>query len=203
MTHLFPLLTQYDDASANEASWLDEWKSTDRYRLLKEHRKRGELAERGAKRLTDLEASLVLARKASDEEVVALLERQRRKDVFRVADQIVEPLGDSPLDGNAYVEERREEWLPLSEFKKVLRSRGYSPDPGYDYDLVDRDRAGDEDLQAIYMDLFEAKNIGQYDGDQDGNTGDNYKLKKLGWTPSVKLEDGIKKFYNDVKGKSL
>ena len=52
-------------------------------------------------------------------------------------------------------------------------------------------------------DLFEVKNIGQYDGDQDGNTGDNYKLKKLGWTPVVKLEDGIKKFYNDVKKKSL
>jgi len=48
-------------------------------------------------------------------------------------------------------------------------------------------------------DLFEAKNIGQYDGDQDGNTGDSEKLKKLGWKPSVKLKDGIKKFYNDVK----
>jgi len=151
VTHLFPLLTQYDAIQRVFAI-----PSSDRLLLLLEHRKRGELAERGAKRLTDLEASLVLAHKASDEELVALLEQQRRKDVFRVADQIVEPLGDSPLDGNAYVEERREEWLPLSEFKKVLRSRGYWPDPGYDFDLVDRDRAGDEDLQAIYMDLFEA-----------------------------------------------
>ena len=49
-------------------------------------------------------------------------------------------------------------------------------------------------------DSFEAKNIGQYDGDQDGNTGDNGKLKKLGWKPTMKLKDGIKKFYNDVKG---
>ena len=46
--------------------------------------------------------------------------------------------------------------------------------------------------------LFKAKNIGQYDGDQNGNTGDNYKLMKLGWKPTIKLEDGIKKFYNDV-----
>ena len=51
-------------------------------------------------------------------------------------------------------------------------------------------------------DSFEAKNIGQYDGDQDGNTGDNGKLKKLGWKPTMKLKDGIKKFYNDVKDKS-
>ena len=47
--------------------------------------------------------------------------------------------------------------------------------------------------------LFEAKNIGQYDGDQDGNTGDNLKLKGLGWKPTVSLEDGIKKFYNEAK----
>ena len=149
--HLFPLLTQYD------VIWQHGAVSTSsRMALLTEHMKRGELAKRGAKRLTDLEASLVLAHEASDEEVVALLEGQRRKDVFRVADQIVEPLGSSPLDGNAHVEEKREEWMPLSEFKKVLRSRGYWPDPGYDFNISDRDRAGDEDLQAIYMDLFEA-----------------------------------------------
>ena len=47
---------------------------------------------------------------------------------------------------------------------------------------------------------FKAVNIGQYDGDQDGNTGDNRKLKKLGWRPTMKLEDGIQKFYNDIKG---
>ena len=48
--------------------------------------------------------------------------------------------------------------------------------------------------------LFEAKNIGQYDGDQNGNTGDNNKLKSLGWKPIIKLEDGIKRFYSDIKG---
>ena len=48
-------------------------------------------------------------------------------------------------------------------------------------------------------DSFEAKNIGQYDGDQDGNTGDNSKLKELGWKPTMGLEDGIKKFYNEAK----
>ena len=47
--------------------------------------------------------------------------------------------------------------------------------------------------------LFEAKNIGKYDGDQDGNTGDNSKLKELGWKPTMRLEDGIKKFYNEAK----
>jgi len=46
--------------------------------------------------------------------------------------------------------------------------------------------------------LFKAKNIGQYDGDQNGNTGDNKKLKSLGWAPKTKLENGIKKFYNKV-----
>ena len=48
-------------------------------------------------------------------------------------------------------------------------------------------------------DSFEAINIGQYDGDQDGNTGDNKKLKQLGWKPTMKLEDGIEKFYKDVR----
>ena len=48
---------------------------------------------------------------------------------------------------------------------------------------------------------FKAVNIGQYDGDQNGNTGDNFKLKGLGWKPTMKLEDGIKKFYNDVRNK--
>jgi len=47
--------------------------------------------------------------------------------------------------------------------------------------------------------LFKAENIGQYDGDQNGNTGDNKKLRNLGWKPETKLEDGIKKFYNKVK----
>ena len=46
--------------------------------------------------------------------------------------------------------------------------------------------------------LFKAKNIGKYDGDQNGNTGDNKKLRSLGWSPMTELKDGIKKFYNKV-----
>ena len=48
-------------------------------------------------------------------------------------------------------------------------------------------------------DLFKAKNVGQYDGDQSGNTGDNKKLLNIGWKPIIKLEDGINKFYNDIR----
>jgi len=37
-----------------------------------------------------------------------------------------------------------------------------------------------------------------YDRDQNGNTGDNKKLRSLGWTPMTELKYEIKKFYNKV-----
>ena len=39
-------------------------------------------------------------------------------------------------------------------------------------------------------------NIGELQGDQYGNTGDNTKLKNLGWAPTTSLNEGIRKFYN-------
>jgi len=39
-------------------------------------------------------------------------------------------------------------------------------------------------------------NIGNLEGDQHGNTGDNTKLKNLGWSPITSLNEGIRKFYN-------
>ena len=41
-------------------------------------------------------------------------------------------------------------------------------------------------------------NIGGYDGDQDGTTGDNSKLKSLGWDVTVDLNTGINNFYVDL-----
>ena len=46
---------------------------------------------------------------------------------------------------------------------------------------------------------FNIKNIGKHDGDQHGNTGDNSKLKSLGWEPKVILDSGIKVFYDYAK----
>ena len=45
-------------------------------------------------------------------------------------------------------------------------------------------------------DNFQVKNIGSEDGDQMGITGDNTKLKKLGWSPKVNINKGLQKFYN-------
>ena len=42
---------------------------------------------------------------------------------------------------------------------------------------------------------FEIKNIGSEDGDQFGNTGDNSKLKALGWSPKIEIDDGLKHLY--------
>ena len=39
------------------------------------------------------------------------------------------------------------------------------------------------------------KNIGSHDGDQFGNTGDNTKLKSIGWNPQFNFEKGLKIFY--------
>ena len=43
--------------------------------------------------------------------------------------------------------------------------------------------------------VFDIKNVGTHDGDQFGNTGDNTKLKKLGWNPKIDIDDGLKKLY--------
>ena len=43
--------------------------------------------------------------------------------------------------------------------------------------------------------LFDVKNVGEHDGDQFGNTGDNTKLKSLGWIPTVDIDEGLKRFY--------
>ena len=43
--------------------------------------------------------------------------------------------------------------------------------------------------------LFDVENIGQHDGDQFGNTGDNTKLKSLGWIPQINIDEGLKRFY--------
>tara|TARA_R110000744_G_scaffold33311_3_gene77704 strand:- start:1223 stop:2128 length:906 start_codon:yes stop_codon:yes gene_type:complete len=55
-------------------------------------------------------------------------------------------------------------------------------------------------------DDFEVKNIGSEDGDQFGNTGDNSKLKALGWSPKVGLNVGLKHLYEyadkTINGKS-
>ena len=48
---------------------------------------------------------------------------------------------------------------------------------------------------------FTIENIGNHDGDQFGNTGDNSKLKKLGWYPKVNIDEGLKNFYKFAKGK--
>ena len=46
---------------------------------------------------------------------------------------------------------------------------------------------------------FNVTNIGKHDGDQFGNTGDNSKLKSIGWKPKVKLSKGLQLFYEYAK----
>jgi len=46
---------------------------------------------------------------------------------------------------------------------------------------------------------FNITNIGKHDGDQFGNTGDNSKLKSIGWKPKVKLSKGLQLFYEYAK----
>ena len=50
-------------------------------------------------------------------------------------------------------------------------------------------------------DNFQVENIGSEDGDQFGNTGDNTKLKKLGWRPKVNINKGLHKLYNYAEEK--
>ena len=47
---------------------------------------------------------------------------------------------------------------------------------------------------------FVVNNIGKHDGDQFGNTGNNYKLLCLGWKPNVNLSEGIMNFYKYAEG---
>ena len=42
---------------------------------------------------------------------------------------------------------------------------------------------------------FTVEDIGGHDGDQFGNTGDNTKLKSLGWIPQINIDEGLKRFY--------
>tara|TARA_R110002153_G_scaffold121182_2_gene266695 strand:- start:4586 stop:5482 length:897 start_codon:yes stop_codon:yes gene_type:complete len=42
---------------------------------------------------------------------------------------------------------------------------------------------------------FKIKNVGSEDGDQFGNTGDNSKLKALGWSPKIRINEGLKHLY--------
>lgn len=46
---------------------------------------------------------------------------------------------------------------------------------------------------------FNITNIGKHDGDQFGNTGNNSKLKGIGWKPKVKLNEGLQLFYEYAK----
>ena len=45
-------------------------------------------------------------------------------------------------------------------------------------------------------DNFEVENVGSEDGDQFGNTGNNEKLRQLGWSPKVSNDEGLKKLYD-------
>jgi|TARA_R110002153_G_scaffold263876_1_gene425436 UDP-glucose 4-epimerase len=42
---------------------------------------------------------------------------------------------------------------------------------------------------------FNVSNIGDVDGDQFGNTGDNTKLKTLGWSPKIDIDTGLSRLY--------
>ncbi len=45
-------------------------------------------------------------------------------------------------------------------------------------------------------DNFKVENVGSHIGDQFGNTGDNEKLRSLGWYPRVSADIGLKKLYD-------
>ena len=42
---------------------------------------------------------------------------------------------------------------------------------------------------------FSIKNIGTHEGDQFGNTGNNQKLRSLGWSRKISLEEGFRRFF--------
>ena len=45
---------------------------------------------------------------------------------------------------------------------------------------------------------FNVNNIGGHSGDQHGSTGDNSKLKSLGWKLETPLTDGLKKVWSSL-----
>ena len=49
------------------------------------------------------------------------------------------------------------------------------------------------------LDDFTIKNVGTHEGDQFGNTGDNSKLRSLGWKRKIDLEEGFKRFFEYAK----
>jgi len=57
---------------------------------------------------------------------------------------------------------------------------------------IDLDASDDsESVQGEFIDIEQDSE----DGDQFGNTGDNSKLKALGWSPSVNIDEGLKRLY--------
>lgn len=56
-----------------------------------------------------------------------------------------------------------------------------------------------EELLNMIQNLFNENvpiiELKGYSGDQFGNSGDNTKLKSLGWKPKISLEEGLKEFY--------
>ena len=48
---------------------------------------------------------------------------------------------------------------------------------------------------------FKVVNVGSHDGDQSGSSGDNSKLRNIGWVPRVSYEEGIRRFYEYEKQK--
>ena len=46
---------------------------------------------------------------------------------------------------------------------------------------------------------FEIVNVGSHDGDQSGSSGDNTKLRNIGWIPKINYKEGIRRFYEHEK----
>ena len=53
-------------------------------------------------------------------------------------------------------------------------------------------------LSGKDISLFKINNIGGHSGDQHGSTGDNSKLKSLGWKLETPLTDGLKKVWSSL-----
>ena len=48
---------------------------------------------------------------------------------------------------------------------------------------------------------FEVTNVGSHDGDQSGSSGDNTKLRNIGWKPQITYKEGVRRFYEYEKKK--